>query len=69
MCYSVFDEGLLRITLTYQILASEYLEAADNLPGYLTGLEGRTVVLPSESAYWPDTESLKWHGEHVSHHV
>lgn len=63
--YQWVFEGVLRISPTYEILASKHLGVVGNLPGYLTDLEGRTIFLPSESAYWPDAESLKWHGEHV----
>lgn len=60
-CHWAFDEGLLRISVAYEIIASGQLRVADNLPGYLTSLGGRVIVRPAEEEYWPDPESLKWH--------
>jgi putative restriction endonuclease len=67
-CHWIFDEGLLSVSQSYGILASSQLRIADNLPGYLTGLEGRGIVGPVERVYWPDLESLKWHRKHIFQH-
>ncbi len=64
-CHWIFDEGLLSVSLTYEILASTQLRIAHNLPGYLIGLEGRGIVGPMEKVYWPDRRSLKWHHKHI----
>lgn len=64
-CHWVFDEGLLSVSLTYEILASSQLRIADNLPGYLMSLEGRGIARPVERVYWPEPESLKWHRKHI----
>ena len=64
-CHWIFDEGLLSVSLTYEILASSQLRIADNLPGYLISLEGRGMVRPVERVYWPDLESLRWHRKHI----
>jgi putative restriction endonuclease len=64
-CHWAFDEGLLRVSLTYEILASGQLRVVHNLPGYLISLEGRGILRPTEDAYWPDPESLTWHHKHV----
>lgn len=64
-CHWTFDEGLLRVSSTYEILASDQLRVFSNLPGYLTNLEGRGIVRPIEEAYWPDPASLKWHRDHI----
>jgi putative restriction endonuclease len=64
-CHWTFDEGLLRVSSTYEILASDQLRVFSNLPGYLTNLEGRGIVRPVEEAYWPDPASLEWHRDHV----
>ncbi len=64
-CHWTFDGGLLRISSAYEIHASTQLRIDSNLPGYLISLEGRSIVLPSEGAYWPDADCLNWHHEHV----
>ena len=65
MCHWIFDEGLMRVSSNYEISSSPQLTTLDNLPGYLTNLEGRGIVGPSQKLFWPDTESLRWHHENV----
>jgi putative restriction endonuclease len=65
MCHWTFDEGLLGVSPEYQVIASNQLPVPDNLPGYLTNLEGRGIVGPSDDPFWPDLESLRWHHENV----
>ncbi len=64
-CHWTFDEGLLRVSPTYDILASIQPRVVSNLPGYLTNLEGRSIVRPAEAVYWPDPLSLEWHHDHI----
>jgi len=64
-CHWTFDEGLLRVAPSYEIFASTQLRVASNLPGYLSSLERRGIVRPSEEVYWPDPTSLQWHHENV----
>jgi putative restriction endonuclease len=64
-CHWTFDKGLLRVSAAYEIHASTQLRIDSNLPGYLISLEGRSIVLPSKGAYWPDADCLKWHHEYV----
>ncbi|CAN5892047.1 HNH endonuclease [soil metagenome] len=65
MCHWAFDEGLMRISTGYKIVASSQLSASDNLPGYLSNLEGRNILGPAQKPFWPDTESLRWHHKNV----
>ena len=65
MCHWVFDEGLMRVSSDYAILTSRELTTPDNLPGYLTNLEGQGILGPSQRPFWPDVESLRWHRENV----
>ncbi|HET7272199.1 MAG TPA: HNH endonuclease, partial [Rubrobacter sp.] len=65
MCHWTFDEGLLGVSQVYEVVASRQLNTLDNLPGYLTNLEGRGIVGPSRKPFWPDTESLQWHRKNV----
>jgi hypothetical protein len=48
-----------------EVIASKQLVVSNNLPGYLTNLEGRGIVGPDREPLWPDTESLRWHRENV----
>ncbi len=65
MCHWTFDEGLLGVSQVYEVIASRQLNTLDNLPGYLTNLEGHGIVGPDRQPLWPDTESLRWHRENV----
>jgi putative restriction endonuclease len=65
MCHWTFDEGLLGVSQRYEVIASQQLTVLNNLPGYLTNLEGRGIVGPSRREFWPDTASLRWHRENV----
>ena len=65
MCHWTFDEGLLGVSQVYEVIASRQLNTLDNLPGYLTNLEGRGIVGPSQEQFWPDASSLRWHQENV----
>ena len=65
MCHWTFDEGLLGVSQKYEVIASRQLAVSNNLPGYLTSLEGRGIVGPSRELFWPDAESLRWHHENV----
>lgn len=64
-CHWAFDEGLLGISREYEVIASDQLRSADNLPGYLGELKGNPAARPADEAYWTDHRSLKWHQEHV----
>jgi len=64
-CHWAFDEGLLGISGVYEIIASVQLPDADNLPGYLDGLGGNTMSLPTDEVYWPDPGALGWHRKQV----
>lgn len=65
MCHWIFDEDLLGVSQAYEVIASRQLNTLDNLPGYLTNLEGRGIVGPAQEAFWPDTGSLLWHRRNV----
>ena len=65
MCHWTFDEGLLGVSRVYEVIASRQINSLDNLPGYLTSLQGRGIVGPDRRPLWPDTESLRWHRETV----
>jgi len=64
-CHWTFDECLLRVAPSYEIFASAQLRGDSNLPGYLSSLEGRGIVRPSEEVYWPDLTSLQWHHKNI----
>jgi putative restriction endonuclease len=64
-CHWTFDERLLSVSRSYEVIASRQLNVLGNLPGYLTSLEGRAIFLPSKEWYRPDLDSLEWHMKHL----
>ena len=65
MCHWVFDEGLIKLSSDYEISFSRELTTLGNLPGYLTNLEGRVILGPSQRPFWPDVGSLRWQRRNV----
>lgn len=64
-CHWTFDERLLSVTRDYIVVTSKQLSVPGNLSGYLTGLEGRAIFVPSQESYRPDRDSLEWHRKHL----
>jgi putative restriction endonuclease len=51
MCHWTFDEGLLGLSQEYEVITSKQLVVLNNLPGYLTNLEGRGIVGPAQELF------------------
>jgi len=64
-CHWTFDERLLSVSRSYKVIASRHLNVLNDLPGFLTSLEGRTIFLPSQESYRRDLDSLEWHRRHL----
>jgi putative restriction endonuclease len=65
LCHWTFDEGMLAVSSDYLVNASPRLRADPNLPAHLSALDGRGMMRPTDTDYWPATESLDWHMDHV----
>jgi putative restriction endonuclease len=61
LCHWTFDIGLSTITAKYRIRLSHQLNAAGNMPGYLSTLNDRSIFEPVEDVFNPDIEALEWH--------
>jgi putative restriction endonuclease len=61
LCHWTFDEGLVGVSGKYQILTSPQIKIDDNISGHIGTLNQRDLILPSEEAFYPETEYLKWH--------
>lgn len=61
--HRAFDRGLVTIDSDYRVLVSNsFTESAD------TGIrkyQGKLVLLPSDSAYYPSIQNLYWHRETI----
>jgi hypothetical protein len=56
---------MLAVSSDYLVNASPRLRADPNLPAHLSALDGRGMMRPTDTDYWPATESLDWHMDHV----
>jgi putative restriction endonuclease len=65
LCHWTFDEGLLGISSKYIVMLSQEMRIAQNVPGHLLTLEGRSILGPTDTEFWPDQDSLHWHYQHV----
>lgn len=64
-CHWTFDSGMMSVSESYEVITSGKLKIRDNMPGYLTTLEGRPIILPLRDIYYPDLDCLDWHRENV----
>lgn len=64
-CHWTFDSGLIGVSDGYEVITSPKLSIHDNMPGYLTTLGGRPIILPTQDIHYPDLDSLDWHRRHV----
>lgn len=65
LCHWSFDEGLLGLDPDYRIRTSPQLARNSNLPAHLSALAGRTLLGPSDQAFWPAAEAVAWHRREV----
>jgi hypothetical protein len=56
-----FDLGLLSIKTDYLVQASPRLRAEPNLPVHLAALDGRGMITPADTDYWPSPSSERHH--------
>jgi len=61
LCHWAFEEGLLAVSSDYTILTSTELTAPYNTTGYLDTLDGQSLHLPDEEAFWPEPQYLETH--------
>jgi putative restriction endonuclease len=68
LCHWTFDEGLVTFSDQYEVKTSPQLAIAPNLPGHLVTFNSRPLLGPTETAYWPFIESVRWHRRHKFRH-
>lgn len=65
LCHWNFDEGMVSISTSYEVVTSPQLIAYGNLPSYVVTLAGRGIIHPIEERFMPDLEALAWHRQNV----
>lgn len=63
--HRAFDRGLVSVDEEYRILVSTNIDEDTAHPYSLTGLEGKSIVLPKQSQYRPSQDNLGWHRREV----
>ena len=62
----MFDRGLWSISDDFRILlARDCFTEAGPVPYLLSSFEGREIFLPKNHDYWPHSQYLRWHRDHL----
>lgn len=63
--HRAFNRGLISIDGDYHINVSKHIREDENHPYGLSRLKEKPLLLPKNKQYWPKSENLEWHREHV----
>ena len=61
LCHWAFDEGMMGVSDTYDIITSRQIAADPNVPGFLLTLSGRGIIPPPDRDLWPAQQYLAEH--------
>jgi len=61
LCHWAFDEGMLGVSESYDVITSRHISADPNAPGFLLTLTGRGIIPPSDRDLWPAQQYLAQH--------
>jgi putative restriction endonuclease len=61
LCHWSFDEGLMSVGKTYEVLVSDRVRIDSNMPGHVLTLLGRPIFKPENKRYWPNQANLDRH--------
>jgi putative restriction endonuclease len=61
LCHWYFDEGLMGVGKTYEVLVSRRVQVEANLPGHMLSLNERRIVTPEQEVFWPAQANLAVH--------
>jgi len=61
LCHWSFDEGLMSVGKTYEVLVSDRVRIDSNMPGHVLTLMDRPIFKPEKKRYWPDQANLDRH--------
>lgn len=65
LCHWSFDEGLMGVGESYEVLISKQVKREPNFPGHMMTLSDRTIFRPSKKVFWPAQEKLERHRKNV----
>ncbi len=61
LCHWAFDEGMMGVSDSYNVITSRQIGADPNVPGFLQTLSGRGIIPPADRELWPEQKYLLWH--------
>lgn len=61
LCHWAFDEGMMGVSMHFNVVTSRQIMADPNVPGFLLTLHGRAMIPPQDHDLWPAQEYLAEH--------
>ena len=61
LCHWAFDEGMMGVSDSYEVITSRQIAANPNVPGFLLTLSGRGIIPPPDRDLWPAQQYLAEH--------
>jgi putative restriction endonuclease len=61
LCHWAFDEGMMGVSDSYEVITSRQIAADPNVPGFLLTLTGRGIIGPQERELWPARQYIAEH--------
>lgn len=61
LCHWAFDEGMMGVSDSYNVITSRQIAANPNVPGFLLTLAGRSIITPANRDLWPAQHYLSEH--------
>lgn len=61
LCHWSFDEGLMSVGKSYEVLVSKRIQSDHNMPGHVLTLRDRPIFRPKEDVWWPSQDNLARH--------
>jgi putative restriction endonuclease len=61
LCHWSFDEGLMSVGKSYEVLVSKRVRTDQNIPGHMMTLADRPIFKPQGQNFWPAQTNIEWH--------
>jgi putative restriction endonuclease len=65
LCHWSFDEGLMSVGASYEVLVSRRARTDQNMPGHMLTLADRPIFRPAKEPLWPAQDNLGDHRRRV----
>ena len=59
LCHWSFDEGLMSVGASYEVLVSRRIRMDQNMPGHMLTLVDRPIFHPAKEPLWPAQDNLE----------